>query len=141
MKKAFTLIELLIVVIIVGILASLALPMYHGAVIKSKIGGMFADVYYIEQAVELYIAEHGWPSGDDFFWLYEQSGCLDDYDLPGQSPYFRYYIMARFGLFNILIYTRDPDQILCVLSIPKNQPKAWMIWPFPHPWHPYLNLP
>ena len=51
MKNSFTLIEMVIVVVIIGLLASIAAPLYFRHVNKSKITTAQAQVQLFEQAV------------------------------------------------------------------------------------------
>ncbi len=57
--RAFTLIELLIAVAIIGILAAIAVPNFLGALMRSKVARVFADMRSIETAIESYHLDHG----------------------------------------------------------------------------------
>lgn len=58
-NAGFTLVELLVVVLIVGILTAIALPMYNHAVVKSRFSSMIPSAKEIANAQELYYMEHG----------------------------------------------------------------------------------
>ena len=68
-KKGFTLIELLVVVLIIGILASVALPQYQKAVLKSRMSEAWVNLKNLNMAATAYCLEnpsaHGIPSWDD----------------------------------------------------------------------------
>ncbi|MBI1390815.1 MAG: prepilin-type N-terminal cleavage/methylation domain-containing protein [bacterium] len=67
-KQAFTLIELLIVVAIIGILAAIAVPNFLNAQIKAKYARCLSDMRGCQTALEMYALDHGGkipPNGFD----------------------------------------------------------------------------
>lgn len=58
----FTLIELLVVVLIIGILASVAVPQYTKAVEKSRAAGVIQKVKSLQNAVDMYLLANDWPT-------------------------------------------------------------------------------
>jgi len=58
-EEGFTLIELMIAIVIIGILATIAVPVYSNAVQESKISKAKADLRTLESAIEIYFIEKG----------------------------------------------------------------------------------
>ncbi|HHV72546.1 MAG TPA: prepilin-type N-terminal cleavage/methylation domain-containing protein [Clostridia bacterium] len=64
-EKGFTLIELMVVVIIIGILAAVAVPRFTNAADKARKEARNAQKKLIETAVQIYYAAEGkWPTSD-----------------------------------------------------------------------------
>ncbi len=60
--RGFTLIELLVVVLIIGILATVALPQYNKAVYKARATKLAAMVDAYQKAIDLYVLEYGYEN-------------------------------------------------------------------------------
>ena len=102
-KKAFTLIELLVVVLIIGILAAVALPQYQKAVTKSRLAEVAIRVKSLEQAIDLYVLENGYPASGtvDLFDVYPdltgglaEKNCSADFSCYG-SKHALYYVLCE----------------------------------------------
>ena len=74
-KRAFKLIELLVVVLIIGILAAIALPQYQKAVEKSHTAEMITFFGNAKKAVSAYLLQNGLPTSGTVDLLRE--GVLD----------------------------------------------------------------
>lgn len=57
-QDGFTLIELLVVVVIIGILASVAVPNFMGAQDKAKNAGVQANAHTVQMAIEQYAVDN-----------------------------------------------------------------------------------
>jgi prepilin-type N-terminal cleavage/methylation domain-containing protein len=75
MKKGFTLLELIIVIIILGVLASLAVPQYINAVERGRLGEALSLLGLIRSSQMRYYAQFGCYS-------YDYSGLDADFTRP-----------------------------------------------------------
>jgi general secretion pathway protein G len=58
-KKGFTLIEMLIVIMVMGVLLSIALPQYKVALIQSREATLKADLFHFRDAIDQYQIDKG----------------------------------------------------------------------------------
>jgi len=58
-ESGFTLVELAVVVLIIGILVSIAIPVYQSAQTKTKERACFSNQRFIEGATATYVAQYG----------------------------------------------------------------------------------
>ena len=91
-KKGFTLIEMLVVVLIIGILAGISLPQYQMAVTKAKVASILPLMRRWKDALQEYKLQHGsyevedyesvdasWPSDWDNGSCGNSFSCSNDY--------------------------------------------------------------
>jgi len=61
-SNGFTLIEVLVVVLIIGILSSIALPQYQKSLQKTNYAQVFQTFNKMSEAIDIYLTTYGYPS-------------------------------------------------------------------------------
>ncbi len=97
MGKAFTLIELLIVVAIIGILAAIAVPNFLNAQLKAKIAGTQSDLRTFVGAMQQYHLDNG-------SYHMHRGGPLQHFPLTTPVPYLNAFMPDRFQTVPKVMY-------------------------------------
>lgn len=78
----FTLLEMLVVVLIIGILAGIALPQYEKSVKKAKLAQMDIAISTAKKNVQLYLDANGYP-GEKEEVFFTGKDSIADIEMPG----------------------------------------------------------
>lgn len=88
MKKGFTLIEVLVVVLIIGILTSVALPQYQKSVHKARAAQALIDLKAIVDAAQVYYATFN-----------KVPASLDDLDVTINNDWYDFTIASYWSVY------------------------------------------
>src|SRR5512140_3642931 len=80
-KHGFTLVEILIVVVILGILAAIVIPQFTEASTEAKVSSLVSDLQTMRSQIQLFKIQHndnlpGWANAT---WLQHMTGYSDQY--------------------------------------------------------------
>ena len=112
-EKGFTLVELLVVIVILGVLAGIGVPTYRGFIDRSHEAATLAELQAVSMAIKYYFIEHGEGSfklselerylGEDF--------AVDEDDQSGETYlYLDYSLTVESGQEYIIAETDAPKR-------------------------------
>ena len=112
-QSGFTLVELLIVVIILGILAAVVIPQFNTAAAESKEAALASNLATIRQAIELYKVQHNDTFPDDFI----VTKLTTTTDATGAAG-------TKYGPYIRNIFPANPIDSLATVATPATMPAA-----------------
>lgn len=110
-EKGFTLVELLVVIVILGVLAGIGIPTYRGFIDRSHEAATLAELQAVSMAIKFYFIEHD----DKPFDLSELGRYLGDKDFAYDSSedkylYLDYSLTVESGQEYIIAETKNPKR-------------------------------
>jgi general secretion pathway protein G len=112
-QSGFTLVELLIVVIILGILAAVVIPQFNTAAAESKEAALASNLATIRQAIELYKVQHN----DVFPTAAVVVQLTTGTDVTGAAG-------TKYGPYIRNVFPANPMDGLAVVATPATMPAA-----------------
>ena len=107
-QRGFTLIEIMVVIVIIGILAGLVAPNIIEKVDEAKIEAAKADIKQLENSLQMYrLKHHKYPPSTEGFQALVSANVIDDMPIdPWDNPY-QYLNPGQHGEIDIISYGRD----------------------------------
>ena len=154
-RQAFTLIELLIVIVIIGILATLAIPQYQNITRKAQAAEAKAELRALSDAIWHYYVESGrmprdWPDAgyDDslmpvskyFTYYYGLQTKTLPSPIPSEFPPYG-FVYARFNNYTSFKDSDVMDYFICFSTIPpgKGIPQSSTFTQMDDTWYRYYG--
>lgn len=119
-SRGFTIVELLIVIVIIGILAALVIVAYTGIQNRAKNTKKISDVRQLQKIIELYHADNGrYPPTPSGYQVSLMTGSLSSYTnvIPNDSTYPFFYVFGGDNAYGIRIYYEGVGYCLVGVNI------------------------
>jgi len=112
-QKGFTMVELMVVIVIIGVLSAIALPTFNAQIDKAKVGRAVADLKSVKNLVELYYVENGkYPDVEKFEDQVNGNGLVwKSSDNPMKDPWGRaYYYYVNSDGSSYVLLSEGPEE-------------------------------